>query len=84
LITPGILISCKHKRDLHTQLWNNNNPITISHYKNYSKILMAVIKKAKCMEYDKLILNPHNKIKTTWNIINKECRRKNNSNNIGL
>jgi hypothetical protein len=43
---------------------------------------MAVIKKAKCMEYDKLILNSHNKIKTTWNIINKESGRKNNSNNI--
>jgi hypothetical protein len=34
------------------------------------------------MEYDKLILNSHNKIKTTWNIINKESGRKNNSNNI--
>jgi hypothetical protein len=44
--------------------------------------MMAVIKKAKCMEYDKLILNSHNKIKPTWNIINKESGRKNNSNNI--
>jgi hypothetical protein len=43
---------------------------------------MAVIKKAKRMEYDKLILNSHNKIKTTWNIINKESGIKNNSNNI--
>jgi hypothetical protein len=41
-----------------------------------------VIKKAKCMEYDKLILNSHNKIKTMWNIINKESGRKNNGNNI--
>jgi hypothetical protein len=72
-ITPGILISCKHKRDLYTQLWNDNNPITISHYKKYSKILTAIIKKkAKRIEYDKLILNSRNKIKTTWNIINKE------------
>jgi beta-lactamase class D len=55
-ITQGILISCKHKRDLYTQLQNNNNPITISHYKKYSKILTAVIKKSKHMEYDKLIL----------------------------
>jgi hypothetical protein len=34
------------------------------------------------MEYDKLILNSHNNIKTTWNIINKESGRQNNSNNI--
>jgi hypothetical protein len=34
------------------------------------------------MEYDKLILNSHNKIKTKWNIINKESGRKNNRNNI--
>jgi hypothetical protein len=81
-ITPGILISCKHKRDLYTQLRNDNNTITIAYYKKYSKILTAVIKKAKCMEYDKLILNSYNKIKTTWNVINKESGRKNNSNNM--
>jgi hypothetical protein len=44
--------------------------------------LTAIIKKAKRMEYDKLILNFHNKIKTTWNIINKESGRKNSSNKI--
>jgi hemerythrin-like domain-containing protein len=43
---------------------------------------MAVIKKAKRMEYDKLILNSHNKIKTMWNIFNKESGRKNNSDNV--
>jgi hemerythrin-like domain-containing protein len=43
---------------------------------------MVVIKKAKHMEYDKLILNSHNKIKTMWNIINKKSGRKNNINNI--
>ena len=31
-----------------------------------------VIRKAKRIEHDKLILNSHNKIKTTWDIINKE------------
>jgi hypothetical protein len=38
--------------------------------------------KAKHVEYDKLILNSHNKIKTMGNIINKESGRKNNSNNM--
>jgi hypothetical protein len=32
-----------------------------------------VIRKAKGIEYDKLILNSHNKVKTTWSITNKEC-----------
>jgi len=31
-----------------------------------------VIRKAKIIEHDKLILNSHNKLKTTWAIINKE------------
>ena len=32
-----------------------------------------VIRKAKRIKHDKLILNSHNKVKTTWAIINKEC-----------
>jgi len=31
-----------------------------------------VIRKAKIIELDKLILNSHNKVKTTWGILNKE------------
>ena len=34
-----------------------------------------VIRKAKRMEHDKLIMNSHNKVKTTWGIINKESGR---------
>jgi hypothetical protein len=30
-----------------------------------------VIRKVKRIEHDKLILNSHNKVKTTWDIINK-------------
>jgi len=33
------------------------------------------IRKAKIIEHDKLILNSHNKVKTTWGIINKESGR---------
>ena len=36
------------------------------------KILSMFIRKAKIIEHDKLILNSHNKVKTTWGIINKE------------
>jgi len=31
-----------------------------------------VIRRAKIIEHDKLILNSHNKVKTTWGIVNKE------------
>jgi hypothetical protein len=34
-----------------------------------------VIRKAKIIEHDKLILNSHNKVKTTWCVINKESGR---------
>ena len=64
-ITPGIITSCKHKRELCNELRNNNNPTFRTYYRNYSKILTTVIKKAKRMEYDKCILNSDNKMKTT-------------------
>ena len=50
----------------------NKNPNLRVYYRNCSKILSTVIKKAKRMEYDKCILHSHNKIKTTWGIIKKE------------
>jgi len=34
-----------------------------------------VTRRAKIIENDKLILNSHNKVKTTWGIINKESGR---------
>ena len=65
---------CKHKRELYKELQNNNNnnATLASYYRDYFKILSMVIKKTKRIEHDKLILNSHNKVKTTWDIINKE------------
>jgi len=74
-IIPGIITSCKHKRQLYTELENNNNATLASCYGDYSKILPVVIRRAKINEHDKLILNSHNKIKTTCDIINKESGR---------
>jgi hypothetical protein len=71
-ITPGIITSCKHKRKLHKELQNNNNATLASYYRDCSKILSMVIRKAKIIEHNKLILNSHNKVKTTWGITNKE------------
>jgi len=74
-ITPGIITSCKHNRVLYKELQNNNNVILASYYRDYTKILYMAIRKAKIIEHDKLILNSHNKVKTTWGIINKESGR---------
>ena len=79
-ISPGIITACKHKTELYRELQNNNNnnnnnATLASHYTDYSKILSMVIRKAKRTEHDKLILNSHNKVKTTWNIVNRECGR---------
>ena len=74
-ITPGIITSCKYKRELYEELQINNNATLASYYRNYTKILSMVIRKAKIIERDKLILNSHNKVKTTWGIINKESVR---------
>ena len=71
-ITPGIITFCKHKRELHKELQNNNNVMLASYYRDYTKILSMAIRKPKIIEHDKLILNSHNKVKTTWGIINKE------------
>jgi len=73
-ITPGIITSCKHKRELYKELKNNNNnnATLASYYRDYTKILSRVIREAKITESDQLILNSHNKLKTTWGIINNE------------
>jgi len=74
-ITPGIITSCQHERELYRELQNNNHATLASYYRNYSKILPVVIRKAKIIEHDKLILNSHNQVKTTWGIMNKESGR---------
>jgi hypothetical protein len=71
-ITPGIITSCRYKKDLYRELQNNNNnnnATLASYYRDNCNIL--VIRKAKRMEHDKLSLNSHNKVKTTWDITNK-------------
>jgi hypothetical protein len=71
-ITPGLITSCKHKRELYKELQNNNNATLASYYRDYCKILSMVIRKAKGIEHDKLIPNSHNRVKTTLDITNKE------------
>jgi hypothetical protein len=75
-VTPGIITSCRHKRELYKELQNNNNNATVaSYYRDYSKILSIVLRKAKRTEQNKLFLNFHNKVKTTWGIVIQESGR---------
>jgi adenylate kinase len=53
------------KRKLYKELQNNNNATLASYYRDNTKILSVVIRKAKRIEHDKLILNSHNTVKTT-------------------
>jgi hypothetical protein len=62
-ITSGITTFCKHKRNLYNELQKDKNATLASYYKEYSKILTMIIRTAKRMEYDKLILNSHIKLK---------------------
>jgi len=50
-IILGILKSCKHKRELSIASRNNNNLDLINYYKKYCKILSAVIKESKKLNY---------------------------------
>ena len=43
---------------------SNNNATLASYYREYSKILSMVIRKAKIIEHDKLIQNSYNKVKS--------------------
>ena len=76
------ITSCKCKRELFKELQNNNNnnnnnnnATLASYYRDYAKILSRVIREAKITENDQLILNSHNKVKTTCGIINKESEK---------
>jgi hypothetical protein len=74
-ITPGIKISCKHKRFLYLCTRNSDDISLKKYYKQYCEILANVMKEAKELTYDNQINKSTNKIKTTWNIIKMETNR---------
>jgi hypothetical protein len=71
-ITSGIQTSCRHKRELCTELINNNNHFLQKYFKAYCRILSTVIKEAKGMEFDRPILYSNNIMRSAWKLINKE------------
>jgi hypothetical protein len=63
-ISKGIKTSCKHKRVLYQISKTSNNQLLKKHYRKYCKILTQVIKEAKGMHFNKLIVESDNKVKT--------------------
>ena len=68
-ITPEIIISSQHKRNLYILCRCTKDPKLNNHYKKYCRILSDVIKTAKKRYYNNLLLTSNNKSKTSWHII---------------
>jgi hypothetical protein len=54
---------------------NNVSASFIAYYKKYCKILNKVVTAAKKMAYDHYCNKMHNKMKSTWKIVNIETGR---------
>ncbi|PNF30487.1 hypothetical protein B7P43_G10883 [Cryptotermes secundus] len=74
-ITLGITTSCKRKRELYIACRDGNNPDLKNYYNKYCKILSAVIKESKKLNYTYKINKSLNKNKTMWDIIKFETNR---------
>ena len=61
---------------------NSNNAELIYYYKRYCKILAAIIKEAKKLNYADKIKKSLNKNKTIWNIVNLETNNTGNTEKI--
>ena len=74
-ITPGIIISSQHKRNLYILCRSTKDSKLNNHYKKHSRILSDIIKIAKKRFYNKLLLTSNNKSKTAWHIIKSETNK---------
>jgi hypothetical protein len=80
-ITKGIIISCRHKRNIIKIGKETNSEIWHKHVQNYAKCLKMVINTAKKRQINDEISKSENKNKAVWNIINKETGRVKKTNN---
>jgi hypothetical protein len=64
-LTQGIKISCINKRKLFLNSRNSNDCEIKNYYNKYCKVLVDVIKLAKKIHYNNLLVNSSNKTKTT-------------------
>ena len=81
-ITKGIIVSCKRKKELYLFYRTTNNLRIRTYYKKYCVILKKVILDAKKMYYNDIIKKSNNKMKASWNIINKEKGKVQDKSNI--
>ena len=81
-LTQGIKISCINKRKIFLISRNSNDREIKNHYKKYCKVLEDVIKLAKKIHYNNLLVNSSNKTKNMWSIINENINEKPQRNNI--
>jgi len=77
--TKGILISCRHKKDLYLLCRMSNNIVLKNFYKKYCRILTSTIKLAKILHYNELISQSGNKTKTAWSLIKSLTNKQTNS-----
>lgn len=70
--TKGIFKSRRTLFKLYDTKANTNDPQIIEYVRNYSKLFKKVCAMAKANYLKEKIRNSSNKIKTTWNMINKE------------
>jgi hypothetical protein len=75
-MTTGINTSCIHKRDLNMNYRNSYDTNLTEHYKLYCKMLSKIIKVVNKLQYDNIILNYKNKMKTTRNITKSRTGKK--------
>jgi len=78
-LTKGILISCRHKKDLYLLCRMSNNIVLKNVYKKYCKILTSTIQLAKKLHCNELISQSENKTKTAWSIIKSLTNKPANS-----
>jgi len=68
-IMKGVLISCRHKKNLYLLCRTSNSIVLKIFYKKYCKILTSTIQLAMKFHYNELISQSENKTKTVWSII---------------
>lgn len=70
--TPGIRISRSRLYELYEEKNYNHSEEFCNYVRDYSKLFKKVCSRAKSMAISCKIRNSQNKVKTTWNVINRE------------
>lgn len=70
-ITPGIKKSCSTKREMFIRAKVSENKEVHNRYRTYCAILNRVILHAKRSYNENKIINSHDIVKSTWNLINR-------------